>query len=125
MLKTIQPYLHNQRPSRLIIWGGVFLFLLLIIIVFRVYAAITLRKETLADAITVVRVMKAEQEKGVDKIILPGNVQAWHESPVFARTNGYVKKWYVDIGSRVKKAICLLLLKLQSLMRRSARQRQI
>ncbi|KTC90830.1 efflux RND transporter periplasmic adaptor subunit [Fluoribacter dumoffii] len=121
MLKTIQPYLHNQRPSRLIIWGGVFLFLLLIIIVFRVYAAITLRKETLADAITVVRVMKAEQEKGVDKIILPGNVQAWHESPVFARTNGYVKKWYVDIGSRVKKGDLLAVIETPEL---DAQERQ-
>ena len=45
----------------------------------------------------------AKQVKGTEKIILPGNVQAWHEATIYARTNGYIKKWYVDIGSHVKK----------------------
>jgi RND family efflux transporter MFP subunit len=37
------------------------------------------------------------------EIILPGNVQAFIETPIYARTNGYLKKWYFDIGSRVKQ----------------------
>jgi RND family efflux transporter MFP subunit len=37
------------------------------------------------------------------EVILPGNVQAFTETPIYARTNGYLKKWYFDIGSRVRK----------------------
>jgi len=37
------------------------------------------------------------------EIILPGNIQAYLETPIYARTNGYLKKWYVDIGGRVKE----------------------
>jgi RND family efflux transporter MFP subunit len=36
------------------------------------------------------------------EIVLPGNLQAYSDSPIYARTNGYLKKWYVDIGGRVK-----------------------
>jgi RND family efflux transporter MFP subunit len=38
-----------------------------------------------------------------DEIILPGNVQPYISSPIYARTNGYLKKWYFDIGARVKQ----------------------
>jgi RND family efflux transporter MFP subunit len=37
-----------------------------------------------------------------DEIVLPGNIQAFTISPIYARTSGYLKKWYVDIGGRVK-----------------------
>lgn len=36
-------------------------------------------------------------------LILPGNVQAFTETPIYSRTNGYLKKWYFDIGERVSK----------------------
>jgi RND family efflux transporter MFP subunit len=35
-------------------------------------------------------------------LVLPGNVQAFNSAPLYARTNGYVSKWFVDIGSPVK-----------------------
>ena len=37
-----------------------------------------------------------------DDLSLPGNVQAFTETPIYSRTNGYLKKWYFDIGSRVR-----------------------
>jgi RND family efflux transporter MFP subunit len=37
------------------------------------------------------------------EIALPGNTQAFTDTPIYARTSGYLKKWYVDIGSRVTK----------------------
>jgi RND family efflux transporter MFP subunit len=37
------------------------------------------------------------------ELVLPGNIQAYLETPIYARTNGYLKKWYVDIGGRVKE----------------------
>ena len=38
-----------------------------------------------------------------DELVLPGNLQAYIESPIFARTNGYLLRWYKDIGSKVQK----------------------
>ena len=37
-----------------------------------------------------------------DDLSLPGNVQAFTETPIYSRTNGYLKKWYFDIGSHVR-----------------------
>src|ERR1700690_930599 len=36
------------------------------------------------------------------EIVLPGNIEAFIDSPIYARTNGYLKKWYADIGAHVK-----------------------
>ncbi|MGD0801643.1 MAG: efflux RND transporter periplasmic adaptor subunit [Terracidiphilus sp.] len=43
----------------------------------------------------------------VDSFVLPGNVTAFTDSPIFARTAGYLTKWYFDIGARVKKGALL------------------
>ena len=43
----------------------------------------------------------------VDNFVLPGNVTAWTDSPIYARTSGYLTKWYFDIGARVKKGALL------------------
>ena len=42
-----------------------------------------------------------------DSFILPGNVTAYTDSPIYARTSGYLTRWYFDIGSRVKKGALL------------------
>jgi len=39
----------------------------------------------------------------VDNLVLPGNVTSFTDSPIYARTSGYLTKWYFDIGARVKK----------------------
>lgn len=38
----------------------------------------------------------------IEELILPGNVQPLISSPIYARTDGYLKKWYFDIGAHVK-----------------------
>jgi RND family efflux transporter MFP subunit len=43
----------------------------------------------------------------VDNFVLPGNVTAYTDSPIYARTSGYLTKWYFDIGARVKKGALL------------------
>ena len=43
----------------------------------------------------------------VDMFVLPGNVTAYTDSPIYARTSGYLTKWYYDIGARVKKGALL------------------
>jgi RND family efflux transporter MFP subunit len=43
----------------------------------------------------------------VDTFLLPGNVTAYTDAPIYARTSGYLTKWYYDIGARVKKGALL------------------
>lgn len=43
----------------------------------------------------------------VDNFVLPGNVTAFTDSPIYARTSGYLTRWYFDIGARVKKGALL------------------
>lgn len=62
-----------------------------------------LAKETEALSIPTVSVIHPSIETGVEELVLPGTLQAYVESPIYARTNGYLKKWYHDIGTRVKK----------------------
>jgi RND family efflux transporter MFP subunit len=69
----------------------------------RVRAGATLRNETVQAAVTAVSVVSPKRTAPADEIILPGNVQPYISSPIYARTNGYLKKWYFDIGARVKR----------------------
>lgn len=62
-----------------------------------------LAKETEALAIPTVSVIHATAANGQEDLVLPGTMQAYVESPIYARTSGYVKKWYHDIGTRVKQ----------------------
>ena len=64
------------------------------------YAA--LAKETEILAIPTVAVIHPATEPAEEGLVLPSTLQAYVESPIYARTNGYLKKWYRDIGSRVR-----------------------
>jgi len=63
----------------------------------------TLAEETETLAIQTVGVIHPTPETGEEDLVLPGTMEAFVESPIYARTNGYLKKWYHDIGSRVQK----------------------
>ena len=63
----------------------------------------TLAKNTETLAVPTVAVIHPIPEPGDENLVLPGTMQAYVESPIYARTNGYLKKWYFDIGSRVNK----------------------
>ena len=54
-------------------------------------------------AVPYVAVIHATPMNGDSELVLPGNIQSYVESPIYARTNGYLKKWYKDIGSHVQK----------------------
>ncbi|MGA7080059.1 MAG: efflux RND transporter periplasmic adaptor subunit [Terriglobales bacterium] len=62
-----------------------------------------LAKETEAVSIPTVAVVQPQFQPGNDELVLPGNLQAFIESPIFARTNGYLLRWYKDMGSKVEK----------------------
>ena len=62
-----------------------------------------LKQVTAAAAIATVHVVYPQPGAPTAEIVLPGNTQAFTDAPIFARTNGYMKSWHVDIGTRVKK----------------------
>ncbi len=62
-----------------------------------------LAKETEAVSVPTVAVVQPQTEPGNDELVLPGNLQAFIESPIFARTNGYLLRWYKDMGSKVQQ----------------------
>jgi len=69
----------------------------------RVKARTALRAETAQVALTAVSVVSPKPTASAQEIILPGNVQPFITSPIYSRTNGYLKKWYFDIGAHVKQ----------------------
>ncbi len=69
----------------------------------RLRAGATLRTETDNLAVPVVVVVTPQRSAPSQEIVLPGNVQPFISSPIFSRTNGYLKAWYFDIGARVNK----------------------
>jgi multidrug efflux pump subunit AcrA (membrane-fusion protein) len=71
-------------------------------IVSRVKAAASLRTVTSEMAVPSVSVVQPKAAAPAEEIILPGNIQPLISSPVYARTDGYLKKWYFDIGAHVK-----------------------
>jgi RND family efflux transporter MFP subunit len=69
----------------------------------RVKARSALSAETAQVALTAVSVVSPKPTASAQEIILPGNVQPFITSPIYSRTNGYLKKWYFDIGAHVKQ----------------------
>ena len=109
---------HNSAPTsgatKPPIPGGkaiVLLFVVLVVavilavtgIVPRLRARTTLQQQTDALAAPDVLVQKPTQGQPTQELILPGTTQAYTDSPIYARTNGYLKKWYFDIGAHVKQ----------------------
>lgn len=72
-------------------------------IVPRVRARTTLRVETAEMAVPTVSVVRPQRSAPTQEVVLPGNVQPFITAPIYSRTNGYLKAWYVDIGARVHK----------------------
>jgi RND family efflux transporter MFP subunit len=69
----------------------------------RVKSGRKLSVETAQVARTAVSVVQPKQAAPAQEVILPGNVQPFITAPIYSRTNGYLKKWYFDIGAHVKQ----------------------
>jgi RND family efflux transporter MFP subunit len=76
----------------------------------RVAAATNLNQVARASAVPVVEVVHPKLGADGQEIALPGNAQAFNDTPIYARTRGYVKNWYVDIGAHVKQRELLALI---------------
>jgi RND family efflux transporter MFP subunit len=104
---THSQYQEPEKKSHL------FLILVLIVLVLLVVGGVTLlarrtQFKTLADttekmAVPNVQVIHPTVAPGQEDLVLPSTTQAYIESPIYARTNGYLVRWYHDIGSRVQK----------------------
>jgi RND family efflux transporter MFP subunit len=101
----------GQRPTSSGVGKVLFgLVVLLIVAGAVVYRGITTRARAAADvkadtqnlAVPAVSLAQPKQGAPQEEIVLPGNIQAFIDAPIYARTNGYLKSWYVDIGGQVK-----------------------
>ena len=107
---------HNDGPTRqrglvLAIVAAVLLAGVLFLgIRSRVKAETSLRAVTQQLAVPSVSVVSPKRTAPVDEIVLPGNIQPFISSPIYARTDGYLKAWYFDIGARVKKGQLLAII---------------
>ena len=83
----------------LLMFAGIFTYG----IISRVRHAATVRAETTQMSLPSVSIAIPERSAPLQEIVLPGNVQPFTSAPIYARTNGYLKTWYADIGAHVRK----------------------
>ncbi len=74
-----------------------------VVIAFRMHAAWALRHDAETDGDVQVSVISPKRTPAVEELILPGNVEAWHQATLYARANGYVKRWETAFGNHVHK----------------------
>jgi RND family efflux transporter MFP subunit len=119
---------HDQRLRqrvRRLAWIALVVALLLaaIGITMRLVTRSHLRKRTASDATLAVTTVKPEWSDAGDELVLPGTVQAYMEAAIYARTSGYLNRWYTDIGARVHKGQLLALIDTPEVDRQLAQAR--
>ena len=97
---------HRPNPRRLRLVGIVALVVALALALSGI-AARTLREHSLkqkidTDAVPTVSVIVPAPGNSKQELVLPSNIQPYYDAPIYARVPGYLKKWYVDIGTQVK-----------------------
>lgn len=95
-----------------LIAAAVLAALFLLVSADRLWKAHSLARATAAaaGAPLVVDVVRAQPVGAVQRLVLPGETAAWHESTIFARVDGYVARWFVDIGDKVHSGQVLALI---------------
>jgi len=112
-LQTIQPSPDGlrsgpgaRRRTAILVAAAALALLALVIysgIHSRAVAEARLEQRTAQAAIPTVDVVFPHEGAPTQEIVLPGNTQAFSDSPIYARTSGYLKRWYFDIGAHVQK----------------------
>src|SRR5260370_26402555 len=104
----------NQRSGRRLLWFLLAPFLIGVLALFtlRSRAAASAHVEAITKALAVQHVSVVHPKRGdsVAELDLPGTTEAFTESPVFARTNGYLRSWTKDIGTHVQAGEVLALI---------------
>jgi RND family efflux transporter MFP subunit len=104
---TPPPELPAAPPRKAIVIVAIVVLVLVLSgaasMISRIRAGHALAKETEIDSVATVTVVHPIAEKPDEELVLPGSLQAYEESPIYARTSGYLLHWYKDIGSHVNK----------------------
>jgi RND family efflux transporter MFP subunit len=100
---------QSQRPH----WrrGRLWLLLAVLVVLALIVQGIVSRRSAHAElernverySVQTVEVITPTRMKATQDLILAGDIRAFSDAPIFARTNGYLKRWTVDIGEHVKK----------------------
>ena len=69
----------------------------------RIKARDVLREQANVSALRHLTILLPARQAPSEEVVLPGNIQAFSDAPIYARTNGYLKHWYFDIGAHVKR----------------------
>lgn len=107
---TGAPSSPQQAPSRS---SRTLLLILLacgVLLAYGIYEGVTsrakadteLRHSTTQLSVPTVAVATPTLQGGAQDVVIPGNMQAFIDTPIWARSSGYLKAWYVDIGAHVK-----------------------
>jgi RND family efflux transporter MFP subunit len=118
-IETESPEVHQDnekqsapapsKPSSPWLWIGLaFVVIVLAVVIYsgihqRTAAESALGSSTERAALPTVNVVQPTSGAQSQEIVLPGNTQPFNDTPIYARTNGYLKHWYVDIGAHVKQ----------------------
>src|SRR6185312_15921667 len=98
----------QPRPSSKRLRGAGALLLLVAVIaasggiVARLHHDDALKQRVSSAAVPSVNVIEPAPGEARQELVLPSNLQAFYDAPIYARVPGYLKKWYVDIGAHVK-----------------------
>lgn len=94
-------------PRKALAWATVLAVIAIVLAAFgilrRMHADTVLAQHTDEVAAPSVSVAAPRPGAPVDNFVLPGNVTAYTDAPIYARTDGYLTHWYYDIGAHVKK----------------------
>jgi RND family efflux transporter MFP subunit len=97
----------RRGPGALLRWFFILFFIFLVLGIYAVSQRMSehkaLAQQTEQMAIPYVSVIRGTPINTDSEMVLPGTLKPYVESPLYARTNGYLKKWYKDIGSHVTK----------------------
>jgi RND family efflux transporter MFP subunit len=113
LVTSPEPTVHGERQRRARVGRAMLLGLAVVagILGVGIYSGVrarsaadaTLSRTTADAAVSVVNVVSPTATAATQEILLPGTTQAFTDAPIFARTSGYVKRWYFDIGAHVKQ----------------------
>ena len=104
---TLRVVKAPRRPKRGWLIAAAILLVFAAIFVYGVFTRLSksamVRAETAQMAVPSVSVISPQRTAPSQEIVLPGNVQPFVSAPIYSRTNGYLRRWYADIGTHVKK----------------------
>lgn len=104
MIKKDDEFVLSKTQQRwLLVIAVIVIAVVLLGIATRIQTEKKLERRVAETAAMIVTTQRPSMQSGSEVVALPGDVQAYVDAPIYARTSGYLKSWQVDIGARVKK----------------------